>query len=53
MSDASFQRSRVFDVSTQAAPRRKLPAGYGLVGAAAVSIGLWAGLIWIAGLLFA
>lgn len=29
------------------APERRLPIGYGLAAGAAVSAGLWAGIIWV------
>ena len=46
MSDAFFQRSRSFDIARPSSPARPLPIGYGLALGAAVSMGLWAAVIW-------
>jgi len=45
MSDAIFQRS--LEASSNPAASRPLPMGYGLLFGAAVSLGLWSGLIWL------
>ena len=47
MSEATLQR-RLRAPRRAAASRRKLPLGYGLLLAVIVSLGLWAGLIWLA-----
>lgn len=44
MSDALYQTARTFETA-RAAPRA-LPRGYGLMIGAAVSLGLWGGVIW-------
>jgi hypothetical protein len=51
MSDALFQRS--LDASHEIAAERPLPRGFGLLFGAAVSVLMWAGLIWAAIRLFA
>ena len=44
MSDAIFQRS----LTARPVAPRPLPIGYGLLIAAALSLGLWTGLAWLA-----
>ena len=46
MSDALVQRPRTAAPPAAAAPR-SIPIGYGLVLGAAVSGGLWAGVVWL------
>jgi hypothetical protein len=46
MSDAIFQRSLPAPPEARAA-RRPIPVGYGLLAAAAVSLTLWAGAVWL------
>lgn len=47
MSDATLQRYQKAS-SRVARSRGKVPPGYGLLLAVAVSLGLWAALIWLA-----
>ncbi|MBX3482132.1 hypothetical protein [Phenylobacterium sp.] len=53
MGGAAYHRGRAFE----AAPRietetRPLPRGYGLLLGATASVGLWAGIFWIAAAVF-
>ena len=47
MGNATAQRSRTLAPPARTADRRPIPAGYGLALGAAVSLGLWGGVIWL------
>lgn len=47
MSDAVFQRSVPIGRSAPAKSAARWPRGFGLLIAAAISIGLWIGIFWI------
>jgi hypothetical protein len=54
MGGAAYQRGRAFEApaARSEADKRPLPRGYGLVFSATASVGLWAGIFWIAAKVF-
>jgi len=48
MSHAVFHRDQALRPAVAQAKPRRLPRGYGLLAAAAVSLGLWAAIFWMA-----